>query len=398
MADTFKLHPDYIAALRRFHRSEATIMRHISDQSGVSHTTVHHALKGKPATLRTVELLEHILLETTRSPRKFLPDVGPRETDDLRAWLKSINTARWWYHEFDLADIGVSFGGFQNFMSGSRNLSNEEPLVDRLDAWWLTLMKAVEIAEDVAQCYEYSARPNSRCVGSMHTYWRRRIVEDQDITVDDARREHVRRRLNTRICDVIDLLDPKDPRRPDDRTPAQIERETRWAGEEFDIMVEDGYPNAVRTLPPDGFEPHQEWVEGRWGDRRDEEVHKDLNKPLYNLWYRDLCNVTWDRDTARKQYEEIRREVSVDAETWRPANEREQRGWDAGGLLLREFMEEHGEPPTNLYTLETEKIRRRITQLSAMRRQKRKKGDPSDEELVERIDELWRQLRAVPTD
>lgn len=123
---------------------------------------------------------------------------------------------------------------------------------------------------------------------------------------------------------------------------------------EFDERWAEGLPRAIPRKCPDGIDltPYDEVK--RWGDRRDEEGEKDVNEPLYRLFYKQRVTPFWDEQERRRSSEVEIIAVSEDGENWRAPNAVERKGWDYRYPEKAQYRNDHGTEPLNSYKREIE--------------------------------------------
>ena len=185
---------------------------------------------------------------------------------------------------------------------------------------------------------------------------------------------------------MIDLTDAKDPLERSSTGDGQAAHD--GDGREFDAMVEAGYPDATPKFVP-RFEPYERTEERRWGDRRDEDAHKDLNEALYNLHYRIRTRTHWDPEKRNAVGDPEIIETSEDGVTWVPATERQKQGWDRGSYFFFESLN-RGVYPENSYTRELQELRGAF----AKERAKLQKAI-DDSEIGDQEDRAWAAMHAA---
>lgn len=323
-----------------------------------NYSTWHRALDGKEVWEEIPDRLHSLLEDQIRHPRKYLPSESPPE-EKLNEWMKQIATARWWR---DVLQVSASQSAFNAWFSGRpMGKAKIEEVRAAVTDWWDKLLTAADRAEAKSEASDlFYASHKKDPHGGLESYFYIKIVE-QGMTVNEAR-EHFIQLFDLYYChcaNLIDLSDPTDPLEPTGMKSEYFEQFLQSELEIFDQIIEDGFPGAVGHVAPD-FNNEPKIETRRWGDRRAEECPKDLNEALYNLWYKVRLQKHWNAEKRRIETSHDILEVSNDGEIWRPANSREQNGWDAGTFYFYQHLNEHGEVPVNSYTRERRALERRI--------------------------------------
>ncbi len=413
-----------VNALMNFFTSKKAIAEHANfiirskiDEDEIHYSSFTRALEFEPVVPFIIEILEELASKVQTSPREFLPEEPSGTEFEIRTWMREWAPAPWWFEALKLEHHDIAPNSFQVWMSsGNMKRAKIDLVMLRVTDWWERLERVIEKAEYCTwardrflmgrrQLARYS-KPFSP--ESEDTYFRKRLVDDPEpMSVDDARDEFVRIRraqfttwegINTQFPEQTSFVVTEDridlnasQFRWDARRRSML-RESKWtdlmeadyqdhfiggapddvlvhvfafneerARKEFDQMVDDDFPFSKSTLRPDDFEDHEEWGEvKRWGGRRVEQSLDEPNRALWLLYYRDLDAITWDDEYGRPKSTRIRREVSHDGETWRAANEREQRGWIV--VTPQRFKQkENPWAPMNVWEKERSEVQRNIS-------------------------------------
>ena len=323
-----------------------------------NYSTWHRALDGKEVWEEIPDRIIWLYEEQIRHPRKYLPQEAPPE-ENLNEWMKQIATARWWR---DVLQVSASQSAFNAWFSGRpMGKAKIAEVKEAVAQWWGKLIAAVEQAEAksrASELFQASYRKNPHA--GLESYFYIKITE-QGMTVNEAR-EHFVELFDLHYCHyahLIDLSDPKNPLESTGLKPQHVALLHSEALEMFEKIIEDDFPGAVGHIAPE-FDREPKVEIKRWGDRRNEDCPKDLNEALYNLWYKVRLQKHWNADKRRIETSHDILEVSNDGEIWRPANSREQDGWDAGTFYFCQHLNEHDEVPVNSYTRERCALERRI--------------------------------------
>lgn len=318
----------------------------------------NRALNGKEVWVGIVDALDNLLVDQINHPRKYLPADDPPD-EGMQEWMKQIATAPWWR---DVLQVSASQSAFNAWFSG-RPMGKAKIVEVKaaVDNWWACLMAAVEKAEYASLAREMArAADFGKTARSFDSFLYTKVVE-QGVPVEDARALYIDMNMKAfrHHANPIDLADPQDPLEPinsqyDEMFIAEY-------GKAFDDLNEAGYPNALPSIPYDFVaEP---WIEERrWGGEENEECPKSLNEAIYGLWYRVKIQRFWNAEMRMVDHAHEIVEVSEDGEEWRAANERQQRGWDAGTELFFRGLYENGDGRSH-YEREVDELRAKIKHL-----------------------------------
>lgn len=381
-----KFHPDDADRLLRFHVTKQNVADRANEQlvdfpweAEVAYSTFHRAMDGKAVWEGVIRALEDLDSETTRNPRKYLPDGPPG--DDLAAWMMQVAGMKWWHSVLGL-DMPVNT--LTGWASG-RGLRKDrlETLRERVAEWWARVDAACARADlvrrfDDAQRAGDDADYHSDRLRSWDTWFRDKI--EDGMSLDDVRAWYIdtRSKLEYSCLNMIDLTDPQDP--------LMIYEGGEWGAwrahfrdgwaQWFDGRAATGFPCALPRMMPDGTDLTPYDRERQWPDRRSEEGPKDVNVGLYGLRYRSRVTPFWDDDARAVSSTSEIVAVSNDGKTWREPTEREKRGWEHPGLEIARYRAEHGESPDNSYRREMAEARRNMLLLDQQSRLSPKSREP----------------------
>lgn len=318
----------------------------------------NRAINGKEVWEGLIDALDNLLNDQINHPRKYLPADGPPD-EGLQDWMKQIAPAPWWRDVLQVSASQSAFNAwFSNRPMGKAKVAEVKAAVD---AWWARLMVAVDRAEQASRIREMAqAKGWGKTAHSFDSHFFTKVVEE-GMAVDDARALYVEMNMLAfrHTADIIDLSDPQDPLTPMDGRHDAMYRDD--FAKEFDAMHKAGYPNALPSVPPD-FDQDPFYEVKRWGGEENEECPKNLNESLYGLWYRVRRQRFWNAEMRKVDMTHEIVEVSDDGVTWRAANEREKRGWDAGTELFLRGLVDDGDGRSQ-HEREVDELRSKIKRL-----------------------------------
>lgn len=361
---TDRIHPSYTKALLKFNMTKKRIVdlcnKDFEDDpfdEGKDYSTWHRAMDGHEVWEGIVLALDGLYDQQTKYPWRYLPDAPPE--DDLHTWMKQLASADWWMKTLQPEASPPAFRAwFSNRPMGKKKI---EDVRARVDEWWALLQDQVALARRYTFAEQRRESGWSVQKGEvpvrLETWdtWCKDRLED-GFSVDEVRELMVEEStlLYRYHLQLLDLASPQ-ALRPSSHKREYLDRCERSAGREFDLLLEAGFPNALSRTPPE-FDPGPIITEHQWGDRRQERCFKDLNIPLYNLWYRTKTTQWWDPDTREVKSESVIVQVSVDGENWRDANDRERQGWDSGDYWFAYVFEYDNGDMRNSYQRERDEL------------------------------------------
>lgn len=366
-----KFNPKDTERLLRFHVTKQNIVDRANEfvvdfpwESEIAYSSFHKAMDGKPVYEGVVRALEDLETETTRNPRQYLPK--PPDCDDLAAWMKQVAGPKWWHGTLCLdCSLNVLTG-----WSSGRSMRQDqlEDLKQRVADWWERVEAACAQADmvrryDAAERVPEDTEVHMRRVESWDT-WIMDQIED-GMTLDEARSWYLdlKSKLTYSRLDMLDLTAPEDPLHSYEGDKWEGWRtffRDGWA-QWFDERAALGFPLAVPRHMPKGTDLTPYEQETQWGDRRIEEGPKDVNEPIYKMWYRERIERFWDADAREVGARSEIVAVSVDGQGWRVPSEREKLGWERQSLANARYrFENDGESPVNSYTREVEEARQKM--------------------------------------
>tara|TARA_R110002110_G_scaffold57317_7_gene163943 strand:- start:630 stop:1853 length:1224 start_codon:yes stop_codon:yes gene_type:complete len=319
-----------------------------------NYSTWHRALEGNEVWKGIVLSLEGLTYLQEKYPWRYLPDDPPEE--GLHTWMKELNSADWWMNVLEPEASPSAFRAwFSNRPMGKKKI---EDVRARVDEWWARLQEQVALVRRYTFAEERQRNFGEEYLNPrIDTWdtWCNDRLED-GMNVEQAREAMVEEAtlLNRYNCQLMDLANPQGltPRNHTQRYFAMHEEDAR---QQFDKLLKEGFPLAKSRTPPE-FDVGPFITEHQWGDRREERCMKDMNVELYNMWYRQSTTQWWDADTREVKSESEIMQVSHDGENWRPANEREKRGWDSGEYWISYAFEHDNADLRNSYQRERDEL------------------------------------------
>lgn len=290
-----------------------------------AYSSFHRALDGHETYLGIVQAIEGLLYDQQSNPSKYLPKEGPGE--DLAAWMAQFAKATWWYK---LLDLDMSQSTLNAWFSG-RGKRERPDVREQVDAWWARVQAAVAMAERVTNGeardrHLYGERDWGLRKDAMSwDTWCKDLIED-GLSIDQVQERFLTEGAlidsNFVGLRIIDLCDPQDPtQEPDQGRDFRREMWTKIHERDFSCAV---------SRTPVEFDTEPTFEEKQWGDRRNEDCPKDLNRPLYGLHYRTQYTKYWDPQKRCVMSEEEIVAVSRDKVNWTEPTERQKLGWDNG--------------------------------------------------------------------
>jgi hypothetical protein len=325
-----------------------------------NYSTWYRAMDGQEVWEGIVHALDGLYDAQTYRPKQYLPQDDP--DDDLSEWMAQIAKATWWHKTLEL---DMPLNTLNSWFSGRVSKTRPE-LREKVDAWWVRVKAATELAELHTQGREMtdsdrisgSTPLSKKCARSWHSYLKDKV---DDGWSRDEIFEHYIERMDITLghnISLIDLADPQDPLEPINWSSEHAELyRADWVAT-FETMWDDGFPYAISRTPPE-FDPEPYIKESKWGDRRNEECPKDLNTHLYGKRYRERCQRYWNEQDRRVDVTTEIVEVSTDGENWRAPNEIEKKGWDNGIIVFFEAMHAD-QDASNSYTQELKQAKRAV--------------------------------------
>jgi len=394
-----KMHPSYTAILLAFNVTKKRVVDLCNADfeedpfdKAKNYSSWHRAMDGQEVWEGIVDKLHDLISLQTAHPRQYLPDNDPPE-DDLHVWMKQIAGAAWWREVLQVSASQSAFNAwFSNRAMGKGKVVEVKAAVDE---WWARVMAACARAEyaslgrDMLKCSH-----DGKTARGFDSYFYTKVVEE-GMGVDDARELYVDMNMKAfrYQANLIDLTNPTDPLEPFSRGEGMYKQEF---ADEFDAMHKADYPNALPSIPID-FDAAPWFEVKQFGDRRNEECHKDLNVSLYHLWCKSKCWRTWNAKYRALEFNTEIVEVSDDGENWREPTEREKRGWDPGTFHFMQYVNEFDTTPLNSFTQDQNKLKESIRSLRRLvATRKNDRGLNLSQEQVEELQtELSRKEREL---
>lgn len=367
-----------------------------------AYSTWHRALDGQEVWVEIVQGLDRLMDEQTRDPRKYLP--GP-PGDDLFQWMQEIAGATWWVKTLGLNMKANTLTAWMTRGGAKQDMLDD--LRAKVVAWWARVDAActqadmVRIVAEIERAegpdWDGVSRPHAKCWDSyFYTY-----VHEDGHTVDEAR-EHWAQMCDLSANHHLRLIDLSNP---------HLAERIQWSEEvtayrpgldrfraDFDERWSEGLPRAIPRKCPEGLDltPYEEVK--RWGDRRDEEGEKDVNVPLYRLFYKQRVTPYWDEQERRRSSDVEIIAVSEDGANWRTPNAVEKKGWDYQYLEKARYRNDHGTEPLNSYFREIEEAEHAVKRARADLENRWARAKHSEEALEAKLRAAESALSAARED
>ncbi|EAP83959.1 hypothetical protein EE36_12873 [Sulfitobacter sp. EE-36] len=292
-----------------------------------NYSTWHRALDGQEVWNGIVRALESLYDHQRDRPWEYLPEAPPEE--NLHQWMKSLRSADWWMEALQPEASPSAFRAwFSNRPMGKKKVADVH---ERVNAWWAKLQEQVALARRYTFATERERQSQQGGRSHLHTWdtWCKDRLEE-GLSADQVRDMMVDECLLVEMHS-LELLDFAIPNALRKSKGVEKHRDyfVQQAHAHFGKLLESGFPRAIPRKPPE-FDPGPAISEHQWGDRRQERCSKDMNVPLYNIWYRESETRWWNADTREIESATEIVAVSQDGQNWRDPNEREKQGWDSG--------------------------------------------------------------------